>query len=231
MFSQKKIKWIILSIFTFLFLGQTFAADLEAKVISLSGKVEYANGTNWEAAQEGLILNKGSTISTGFRSTAVLQIGSAKVTVKALSRLTVQELAEQAGLISADIFLQVGRVNADVAKVPEKTLNYQFKSPIATASVRGTELDFDGVTLKVIHGSVDYISPKGQRNLVNGGQKVTLNLEAPAGQIQGNQELLAAESQVNSDPSADLSPDPVANITTNSESKTIKKIPVTIIVE
>lgn len=195
--------------------GALAAEDPETRITAITGKVELQNpGGDWGPATVGQVVTQGSIISTGFKSEAIVQIGSAKVTMKALTRLSVKELAEQAGLIKADVYLQVGRVKADVQKVPEKALNYKFRSPVATASVRGTELEFDGVTLTVSEGLVNYVAPDGNTVSVGAGEEVSFNTNAPAGSpgIITHEEILSNDSTVVADPGADFTPDPTPEV-------------------
>ena len=58
-------------------------AQTDATVRSVSGKVEIQpSGGGWTPLAAGDRIAQGSTISTGFRSTAVLEVGSAVLEVK-----------------------------------------------------------------------------------------------------------------------------------------------------
>ena len=132
-----------------------FGAAQNAVVVSASGKVEYkAEGAAWTAAKAGTEIPLGSTISTGFNSKAVIEMGSSTLEVKPLTRMRLDKLAEQDGVISTDLFLRVGRVKAEVKAVEGLQHSFTLKSPVTTASVRGTGFDFDGVNLKVRNGVV-----------------------------------------------------------------------------
>ena len=49
--------------------------------------------------KNGDILTPGTVISTGFRSSAVLYIGKSLIEVRALTRLTIEEIVEQNQII------------------------------------------------------------------------------------------------------------------------------------
>jgi hypothetical protein len=127
-----------------------------AVVRSFSGKVEYraADGTTWSPVSEGMKMPVGSTISTGFDSKAVLVIGGATLNVAPLTRMRIDDLAEKEGVVSTGLYLQVGKVNSDVKSVGGLQNDFVIKSPVTTASVRGTVFEFDGSNLYTEEGVV-----------------------------------------------------------------------------
>ncbi|MDR1444182.1 MAG: FecR domain-containing protein [Treponema sp.] len=108
----------------------------------------------WVPARAGQTIARSAEISTGFRSTAVLDVGNSVVTVQALTRLTVDEVLAAAGDERVTIDLRVGRVRADVKPPAGGKTAFEVRSPTATASVRGTVFDFDGTRLTVDEGRV-----------------------------------------------------------------------------
>jgi hypothetical protein len=164
-----------------LLLGACFmlsAQELTASISKITGKVEVETENGWVPAKTGQIIKAGTSISTGFRSTAELTLGSSIVTVKALTRLTLAELAESAGVITTNLNLRVGKVSAEVKAVAGKANEFKVKSPISTASVRGTGFDFDGESLQVTHGTVDFADKMGNVVQVPIGESVRT---APSG--------------------------------------------------
>ncbi len=129
---------IILASLTF----STFA--LQAKVVSTKGKTEVQKGSMWVALKEGDVLAQGAVIQTGFKSELVLKINETTVTVEPLSRLTLQTLAERKGIASAKdkdettIYLNTGALKSHVKKTEDRRVGFTVRSPVATASVRGT---------------------------------------------------------------------------------------------
>lgn len=149
---KKTLMTLALSLFV---LSAAFAADPSAQVRSFSGKVEYRIGSgSWAPLSPGLQLPLGSTISTGFDSRAVLEIGPSTLTIAPLTRMTINDLIEKNGLVSTAIQLQVGKIKTQVKKVEGIQNDFVIKSPVATASVRGTDFDFDSVNLVVYDGFV-----------------------------------------------------------------------------
>jgi hypothetical protein len=146
-------------------------AQNSASVERVRGKVEMQlPGRPWQAVAAGDQLPLGATISTGFRSEALLQIGSATLEVKALTRMRLDELVEREGLVETELFLRVGRVRAEVRPREGLQQEFRLKSPVSTAAVRGTSFDFDGVNLQVLTGLVNLANNYGQSGQVGAGE-------------------------------------------------------------
>ena len=138
------------------------AAALTATITEVAGKVECKlPGTDWVAAKTGTVLPAGSLISTGFKSTAILKTESATLTVKPVTRLSLEELVKSEGTTKTQMFLMAGRVKAEVTPRKGEQAEFKVKSPTATASVRGTGFEFDGQNLLVDHGAVQFESDTG----------------------------------------------------------------------
>ena len=76
----------------------------------VSGRVEIqAPGGSWQKASAGDLLPRGASISTGFGSSAVLDIGESTLTVDALTRMKIEELIESQGAQTTGLFLRVGK--------------------------------------------------------------------------------------------------------------------------
>ena len=138
------------------------AANLTATVTEIAGKVECKHpGKDWKAAKVGDVLPAGSLISTGFKSTAILKTESAVLTVKPVTRLSLEELIKSEGTTKTQMFLMAGRVKAEVTPKEGEKAEFKVKSPTATASVRGTGFEFVGYNLFVDHGAVQFESGIG----------------------------------------------------------------------
>lgn len=116
------------------------AAPLEAKIASVTGKVELKQGESWKQLKAGDTLKKGDVISTGFKSSATITINSSTVEIGALTRITLDELATSASRDSTKIHLESGTVQADVKHPNSKKVDFSVSTPVATASVRGTKI-------------------------------------------------------------------------------------------
>lgn len=141
-----------------------------ATIKEFTGKVEVmAPGGTWKPATKGMTLVKNAAISTGFKSVAVLSLGSSVLTVKPLTKLSLEELVRLQGSEQVKVYLSAGRVKAAVAAPAGGTTDFSVKSPSATASVRGTGFDFDGVNLAVTEGIVVFVGTNGQAVQVPAG--------------------------------------------------------------
>jgi len=135
-----------------------WAAVPVAKLQSLKGKVEVkAPGGSWAPATEGQTLNPADTLSTGFDSSAVVVMDKTTVQVKPLTRMTIDKLVEEGGTVKTSTFLRVGNVSVSVKSAEGVKQDFKVQSPYSTASVRGTEFDYDGLRLKVREGVVAFI--------------------------------------------------------------------------
>jgi hypothetical protein len=178
------------------------AADITASVAKVTGKCQIQKGTDWATLTVGQVLPVGATVSTGFRSELQLKIGPSTITVKPLSRLTVQDLVQSGSDVKTDLYLKVGKISAEVNK-DESVATNQFKvgSPISTASVRGTAFTFDGVTLQVSRGMVDFADLRGNVVSVPVGEAARA-LGSGQGLVS-NQTLVAQDSTTRTDAGSD----------------------------
>ena len=142
----------------------------EAKVERISGKVEYlVPGGMWTSAAVGDVIPLGATISTGFRSTAVLVVGGSEISVLALTRMSIDELVETSDSVTTSLNLRTGKVRASVRSTEGKSTDFTLRSPVSTAAVRGTEFVFDGYRLQVIAGVVTFLNRLNESKPVQGG--------------------------------------------------------------
>lgn len=186
-------KYILIILFfaltTFLF------ADITAVIKEVSGKVEImVPGGSWKKASEGMKINKGDSISTGFRSKAILALGASQVVVKQLTRMELAELVEKEGTVRTGLNLRVGKIRAKVRTTAGLRQDFRLTSPVSTAAVRGTDFEYDGVNLTVIEGTVEFANTLGQRRFVEAGA-VSQILEA--GVPQSSEELIAILTNIN----------------------------------
>lgn len=139
---KKLILTLVMSAFAF----SSFA--MQATVVSAKGKAEMKTGGGWFALKAGDSIDQGTEIQTGFKSELVLKIKESTVTVAPLSRLTIQTLAEREGIKGASgkdetaIRLATGSLKSNVQKTADRRVGFTVRSPVATASVRGTNFTF-----------------------------------------------------------------------------------------
>jgi FecR protein len=182
-------------VLTLFLIGSFIFADITAIVKEASGKVEIMSpGGRWKTAAAGMKIETGDFISTGFRSQAVLELGSSQVIVKQLTRMELAELVEKEGTVSTGLNLRVGKIRAEVKTTAGLRQNFRLTSPVSTAAVRGTSFEYDGVNLTVYEGSVVFTNPLGQGRLIPAGTASELS---ESGVPQSSEELLALLATVN----------------------------------
>ena len=194
------------------------AAALTATVTEIAGKVECKlPGKDWVAAKTGDILPAGSLISTGFKSTAILKMESATLTVKPVTRLSLEELVKSEGTTKTQMFLMAGRVKAEVTPPEGEKAEFKVKSPTATASVRGTGFEFDGQNLIVDHGTVQLEAESGIGipQSVGGGQFSTVSQTGT---------VTAPIAVATNSASAAIPTNTTSNVSTANRSETIAEI-------
>ncbi|MDR1973020.1 MAG: FecR family protein [Treponema sp.] len=154
-----------------------FAQAPAAVIREVSGTVEVQRpgSSAWVPASPGMAIEKGTRVSTGFKSTAAVALGGAVITVRPLTRLTLEEIAGGPGAEEAEIYLQTGRIRAEVSRPSGGTINFSVRSPSVTASVRGTVFEFDTVNLSVGEGRVQYTGASGSLAFVRAGERSTVD--------------------------------------------------------
>lgn len=161
--------------------GTMGAMALQATVVAAEGKVEIRRSAegSWEAVTAGEVVPVGATISTSFNASAVLAIGESRVEVAALTRMRIDELASNNGVERSEIGLPVGRIEASVRGNDGGRAEFEVRSPIATASVRGTDFSFDGANLSVAEGLVILANRFSETVTVAQGESSSASGEGP----------------------------------------------------
>ena len=116
----------------------------QAVVKQFSGKVEVKQpGQDWQPVQLNMTISQGETVSTGFSSRLTLELGQTEITIQPLTRMLLRELVKKDTTNVTALTLRVGRINAAVKAASGEKNDFTVVGPIATASVRGTEFNFD----------------------------------------------------------------------------------------
>ncbi len=150
-------------VLTVLLTGITYlSADAVIKDFVGKVQVKFGDSSPWTPAEIGQNIPNDTIVSTGFNSKLTLDLGNSTLEVLPLTRMKLEELKESQDTITTSLFLQGGKIKADVGKVEGKTNDFTVKSPVATASVRGTSFEFAGKTLKVTSGTVAFGPPPSQ---------------------------------------------------------------------
>jgi hypothetical protein len=201
---MKKVIFIVLisSIAVFTVYSQS------GKIRELSGEVELklSGAAAFVPAQVGSQIALDTIISTGFKSTAIIEVGSNVITVRPLTRLSLSEIQSSANTETLNINLQAGRIRVDVKPPAGTKANTTVQSPSATASVRGTSFDMDIKNLAVNEGRVVWGGADGITVSVNSGRVNTINSE---GRVESPVEVTSASV---------LPPSPVGTTSTGKKS-------------
>jgi len=160
----------------------------------LSGVVEIqpAGAAAFVPATVGSVITQDTIVSTGFRSNAIIDVGSSTLTVRPLTRLSLTEIQTAAGAETLTANLQAGRVRVDVRPPAGTTAQFTMHGPSATASVRGTSFEIDVHSVRVTEGSVFFAGNVGAPVIVNVGGESTAAAGAAA--VNPLQQALSALS-------------------------------------
>ena len=168
-------KAVILLVVQFVCTVMVFAQT--GVITELTGTVELkrAGQANFVPAKKGDSVAKDTIVSTGFKSSALIKVGSAVLTVRPLTRLSLAEISNMAGEETLNVALQTGRVKVDVNPPAGTKASMSVQAPIATASVRGTSFEFDTQTLTVLEGTVGFRGSQGGVMPVSAGSTSQIN--------------------------------------------------------
>jgi hypothetical protein len=153
-------------------------AFAQSGVISdMTGTVELkpAGADAFTLAKTGDSVAMDTVVSTGFKSTATIKVGSAVIIARPLTRLTLAEITAAQGTEAINVNLQAGRIRVDVKPPAGTKTSFTVQSPHATASVRGTEFDQDTRSVWVREGTVAYQGARGPLMLVPAGSESRVN--------------------------------------------------------
>jgi hypothetical protein len=152
-----------------------FAQNGVIKEMSGTVELKNANAADFTAAKAGDIVKQDTVVSTGFKSTALIEIGSTIITVRPLTRLTLKEIRASLESETLNVSLQTGRVRVDVKPPAGGKASTTISTPTATASVRGTSFELDAKNLYVISGKVLFKGTQGVYTLITTGSESTID--------------------------------------------------------
>jgi hypothetical protein len=144
----------------------------QARFLTVTGTVEIQEqgSSRWTPASEGDLVKTGTIISTGFKSSAALSLGNSSLTIRPLTRLSLEEIVRMENTEKVSLNLRTGRVRAEVTPPAGGKTDFSIHTPSATASVRGTIFEFDTLELSVENGRVQYSGINGQTIYVDQGE-------------------------------------------------------------
>lgn len=181
---------------------------LSGEVMATSGKVEFQDQNGgWKALKKGDAINEGTMVSTGFKSEATVKLGESVLTIRPLTRMTLTQLVEKEDTVNTELYLEVGSVKAEVNSLNNKKNGFKVKSPVATASVRGTVFEM-GEELVIVRGAVEYRTPVGQARTGTEGQKLEIvsasSVTSPVAALQEKMEPIVISSTPSSEVSSPI---------------------------
>jgi len=160
---------LIISVLVLLCTVPVFAQNGVIKELTGTVELKRANQANYVAAKVGDQVAKDTIVSTGFKSSALISVGSTVITVRPLTRLSLAEISASAGTETVNVSLQTGRVRVDVDPPAGTKTNTSVQGPSATASVRGTSFEFDTQSITVLTGTVAFKGTAGPAMAVSAG--------------------------------------------------------------
>jgi len=160
---KRVVFFLLLLAITFISAFSQNARRVSGVIRELTGEVELkrSEASAFIKAKAGDTVAADTVVSTGFKSTAIIEIGSSSITVRPLTRLSLAEIQAASDTETLNVKLQTGRVRVDVKPPAGTKANCTVQSPSATASVRGTSFEFDTFNLKVYEGGVAFRGNSG----------------------------------------------------------------------
>ena len=216
---KKNVFFILLILLHSVF---SLSAD-ESTVKQVKGIVEIKQGqAGWIKAENGMKLSPGILISTGFKSSAILELDNSEIYLKQLTRISIDEISKSGNTVKTNLNLSLGRVKANVKTSEGLKHNFTLKTPVSTAAVRGTVFESGVRSLDVESGSIRYANMIGQQVTVPGGTSSQMGItgfSAPADIADAINEAFSVESSTNMDEAADTLTN--LNIRTTGSGKTV----------
>jgi len=172
---EEEVMKQLLSFLAFLILTTSLSAT-SGKVLAVKGKVELQKSGQWRPAQSGDDLDSGTLISTGFKSELTIKVDGSTIVVQSLTRLRLDEIVKKGDVLSSKVYLDMGSIKANVKPAETKKVAFTVRTPVATASVRGTsgEISYNGV-LNGETGIWDYQNASGDKVMVYAGDTVSID--------------------------------------------------------
>jgi len=174
------MKKTVCAIFLILAGVSVFAQSGIIKDITGHVELKSPQSSSFAAAKVGDILTENTIISTDFKSVAIIEVGSATLTVRPLTRLTLTEIRALSETEILNVNLQAGRVRVDLNPPAGYKASASVSSNVASASARGTSFEFDTRNLKVTEGNVIFKGSIGQGAPVKAGSNVSISQNGSA---------------------------------------------------
>lgn len=131
------VKFLSALVLSIMVASPVFAED--AIVTFVKGKVEVQRGDAWVPLKVGDKIKQSETVSTGIQSEAKIKYSGSLMAVGAMTRITMDQLSAGDNKEKVDVYLSTGAVRSKVTHDADTRVSYTVRSPVAVASVRGTE--------------------------------------------------------------------------------------------
>ena len=138
---RKSLKSLLTVLFVFALSYQLFAAD--GVVTFVKGKVEVKRGSGWVSLKVGDKFAQSEMINTGFQSEAKVKLMDSVLYLGPVTRVTLDTLSSSSDRDKVNVYLSTGTVRSKVSHSGGKRTSYTVRTPIAVASVRGTDFSVD----------------------------------------------------------------------------------------
>lgn len=163
---MKSINKLLICTFVSLFIClPAFSAN--AKVTYVKGKVEVLKNSSWVQLNVGDILQTSDTVSTGFQSELKLEVGGSLMSLGALTRITIEDMSSSEKKDNVSVYLNTGAVRSKVNHPQDRRVSYTVKSPVAVASVRGTDFTITARGEVTCHEGAVVVFANTERNMVS----------------------------------------------------------------
>src|SRR5947208_2471063 len=155
---------------------------VETVLLTIEGKVEVsaAGATTWSAARTNQFLQAGDRLRTALRSRATLRLSDKSVLrVNELTTLKIQPPPKESNAPVLDL-----SSGATYFFSREKPATVEFRTPLASGAIRGTEFDLavaedSRTVLSLLDGLVDLHNAQGRIDLQTGEQGIVEPGKAP----------------------------------------------------
>ncbi len=178
---------LLLALALFALTGHVLAQEApagQARIVAASPdtEVRFASEKRWRPAEDGMKLQPGDLISTGFRSMAVLQFdGPAYVLVQRLTQLSVERHSREKQHVSTRLFLRLGSVRAKVRS--KAGVRQQFEVATLSGVTRVGEAEQlvsyaeeFGTRVQMVSGKADARAARNGTTQLNRGETGSLRV-------------------------------------------------------
>jgi hypothetical protein len=126
-----------------------YKSVLQITRLGMESALDWWYAAAFTLVQKGSQVARDIIVSTGFKSAAIIEVGSSVITVRLLTRFSLSEIQSSANTENLNINLQAGRIRVDVKPPVGTKASDKVQSPSAAASVRGTVFYMDTKNLAV----------------------------------------------------------------------------------